>query len=474
MKINYFSKIAMCMPGGGFRAASYSLGMLSFLNKIEMLDKLKSISTVSGGTITGAKYAESVVNKITFDKFFEIQKDWLENGDLLNKSLNNLEDKNLFSYKRQNLINSFSLVYSKFIPLNFGELEEKLKNSNSLKEVIFNSTDFEYGLQFRFRTKPGRFGNGNNEFGKYKHNIQLGDIVAASSCFPGGFEPMSFPNDFMKIDPEHELWGKEPIGLMDGGILDNLGILSYLTGKSNYDTFIVGDAGKDKINGFDFAENSKIKKYISNIFSWWSLLTITVLTGLSYYFNLPLYIFLPLFGILFLLSTLQLVLQLFLTTASDNLNLDKSISLPRNKIGLYIADRLLSLIHMNNSIFLKGTKRSNLKLMYEIKNDKVCHTPVYKFSKETQFNDKLSELGITIPKKLKTLSDYCSQIETTLWFTKKHQRNDAISKLILCGEASCCYSLMESMIKRSKNNYLDLKTNTVFKKLSKEWRKIIK
>ena len=70
----------------------------------------------------------------------------------------------------------------------------------NIENVIFNATDFRSGIAFRFQ----RSWNGKAIIGNYYNhvtskdaeNIMLADIVAASSCFPGGFEPLSFPYDF--------------------------------------------------------------------------------------------------------------------------------------------------------------------------------------------------------------------------------------------------------------------------------------
>ena len=68
--------------------------------------------------------------------------------------------------------------------------------------------------------------------------MRLSDIIASSSCFPSGFEPLSFPADYrndkagnfnkyaddlVRQNPEDY-----PIYLMDGGVYDNQGINSVI------------------------------------------------------------------------------------------------------------------------------------------------------------------------------------------------------------------------------------------------------
>ncbi|MEL7147368.1 MAG: hypothetical protein AAFO69_13425, partial [Bacteroidota bacterium] len=55
-QIELFEDIAICLSGGGFRAAGFSLGILSFLHEVvyrdsTLLQKVHGLSSVSGGTI---------------------------------------------------------------------------------------------------------------------------------------------------------------------------------------------------------------------------------------------------------------------------------------------------------------------------------------------------------------------------------------------------------------------------------------
>ena len=65
-------KIGLALSGGGYRAAAYHIGTLRALHKLNVLDKVDVISSVSGGSITAAYY---VLNKDkgfdTFEKSFK-------------------------------------------------------------------------------------------------------------------------------------------------------------------------------------------------------------------------------------------------------------------------------------------------------------------------------------------------------------------------------------------------------------------
>lgn len=239
-----FASIALTMSGGGFRAAAFALGTVTFLNELlwkecSLLSHVKAISTVSGGTITGIAYAVSISKGEDFTTFFRKSYNLLQSDSVLNEALRILEDDdNLIwnsTHKRRTLINAFSLAYSKMLT------DEKFglfckETIGHLDEVVFNATEFTFAQPFRFQTR-GWLGNKKlNEYdatlGRLKEQLLLSDILAASSCFPVGFEPIIFPHDFMPnstevfkaliTDPRYS----EGIGLMDGGIVDNQGIAS--------------------------------------------------------------------------------------------------------------------------------------------------------------------------------------------------------------------------------------------------------
>ena len=149
-----------------------------------------------------------------------------------------------------------------------------------MKEITFNATEFRNGLAFRFiksENSRARIGNGRVSIPRQEAaKIRVADIVAASSCFPGGFEPLAFPDDFVwpdnqipdavrqAIDRDN---GNSPIGLMDGGIYDNQGIDSLLLAdKRNIEDlglFIISDVDQDKRNLFPYPQSRQTKKRLT-------------------------------------------------------------------------------------------------------------------------------------------------------------------------------------------------------------------
>jgi len=69
-KMTFGNPIKLTMSGGGYRAAAFHLGVLSYLDRMGILHEVDTISTVSGGTITGITYVLALKKKRPFAAFF--------------------------------------------------------------------------------------------------------------------------------------------------------------------------------------------------------------------------------------------------------------------------------------------------------------------------------------------------------------------------------------------------------------------
>lgn len=286
-----FNTIALALSGGGFRSAGYSLGVLSYLQHLQLNDEktdnllqhVKYLSTTSGGTITGAFYAYCNHSNIPFTEYYERLFKFLDGEMLLDKVLAILKTDEDWKNtdKRRNLINSFAKAYDSDLLFNGTEFQVFWNNKESahIEEVCFNTTEFFTGITFRFQTNGNKellnnkpIGNSvvsiesSNEAIASIKRVKLADILAASSCFPAGFEPIIYPNDFSHSnltirdlkeavnidgqsddDAERKFIQKKTFGLMDGGITDNQGLNSLMEAdvnrppEHNFDVVIVND-----------------------------------------------------------------------------------------------------------------------------------------------------------------------------------------------------------------------------------------
>ena len=223
-------RLALSLSGGGYRAAAFHLGVLKFLHRIDLLHNVRAMSTSSGGSITAAFYAHSLARGESFDDFEKRFTAFLRDVDVIDAALAH----------GGKLITGAADVYASFIDSTLSDLQ---RSADHLEELSFNATDFTHGVAFRFvKTQSARVRSGNNYMRvepETAGKIRLADAVAASSCFPGVFEPIVFPDDFA-----HALPAATSVPLMDGGIFDNSGIESLLLirERCDIDAIIVCDA----------------------------------------------------------------------------------------------------------------------------------------------------------------------------------------------------------------------------------------
>ena len=82
--------IAISLSGGGVRAVGFHLGMLEMLERLELLEKVTILSTVSGGSLTGTGYALAQLSGQSFNEFFGNFYEFLPNLNALEKFLQGL------------------------------------------------------------------------------------------------------------------------------------------------------------------------------------------------------------------------------------------------------------------------------------------------------------------------------------------------------------------------------------------------
>ncbi|RYY52705.1 MAG: patatin-like phospholipase family protein [Chitinophagaceae bacterium] len=76
------NEIGLSLSGGGYRATAFHLGTLRKLQSLGILQKVDVISTISGGSITGAYYA---LHKDDFDYFSSSLYDKLLHNNVISK-----------------------------------------------------------------------------------------------------------------------------------------------------------------------------------------------------------------------------------------------------------------------------------------------------------------------------------------------------------------------------------------------------
>ena len=217
--------IGLSLSGGGFRASLFHLGALRRLNELGVLQQIDTISSVSGGSIINAFLACNLRFPLTSPV---PDQDWV---NLISKPFRafcaqNIRRgpilKGLLPWKQ----NSTALadVYDSL--LTRGKMISQLQAQKPL--FVFCSTDLVYGVNWVFsQPKSGDYQTGYRS--PTPADWKLSTAVAASSCFPPVFKPMS-----LNLDPGKLSGGKASgpsrdqnvrgMTLSDGGVYDNLGL----------------------------------------------------------------------------------------------------------------------------------------------------------------------------------------------------------------------------------------------------------
>ena len=149
-----FGNIALCLSGGGYRAASFAFGTLDMLDEMDLLKDVKLFSTVSGGSFTGLTYATWRGENKTFGQFYDDFYNFLLKTNAVQKALDDLYTTPSPSGSTDlSLIRSAAREYSDglFGKRTFGQMLAGVGKDKPFKELIFNATEFRMGNSFRFR-----------------------------------------------------------------------------------------------------------------------------------------------------------------------------------------------------------------------------------------------------------------------------------------------------------------------------------
>ncbi len=519
-----FENIALAFSGGGFRAATYALGVLSYLNKIQFdddIDNLKGhtllqqvtyISSASGGTITNALYSLYNAQGKTFSQIYVKLFETLTGERVLQRALTILSEKKHWekeSLKARNIINAFSVAYDEYIFE--GHTLQSLYHTSvvegNLQEVCFNTTEFYTGLSYRQDMKlvPDtgndpyyKFGNENIFLQRATtQKIKLGDALAASSCFPGGFEPIIFPNDFthaglneeelktaLTMQPqtgdkdEMAFIAEKRFGMMDGGITDNQGLQSmmYADGRrirrettfSPFDFMMVNDVGSYFMAPYVMPRQPKyggITLWGVNWIMTIGFLVAATCIALGFCYHCPL---LELVGglvivipAIFLWFVSWLKNQILGVSKSAVLTLRKSFTekIIRlllqyfTKTPLVVLKQMLlaradSVILLNMSVFMKRIRQLLYNKFYdspEWKNrGKGNHIYDLAFSSDLYRRKNPPPTPFLEPTRdIKIVAQTAYNMGTTLWFDEASMNQQhSMACIIACGQFTTCYNLL--------------------------------
>lgn len=259
-------KIGLALSGGGYRAAVFHLGMLSYMAENELLEKVTHISTVSGGSIV-----MGVIYRLNNFRF-PTSKEYLENVHRqaieFFKKNTLLEDNMKASAVTASATNGLVTLNKKLLTRLKNKTWNLDKDIQDLPDApiwTINATTGETGKSWRFsKEKMGDYMIG---YMKEPH-ISLAQAITASAGFPVAIGPLRLMlNRYGYKTKDKYIPGKgdfprETVTLYDGGLYDNLGTEVFFGANGtqfpeSVDFLMVSDASKP----FD------IKKDMASL--WW-------------------------------------------------------------------------------------------------------------------------------------------------------------------------------------------------------------
>ena len=498
-------KIALTFSGGGYRAATFHLGALSYLHTLKvgestLLEHVVAMSTISGGTITGLRYMLGLTRGEPVDEIFNDLYNFFTQIDLATIAMDNLADYG--EEQCASLIRSMADVYNTelFQGAVLGDLMDKV-NDIHIGHFAANATDFTNGLAFRFQatentgTKPGTTSGygivGNNKIRiprEVARHIRLAEILACSSCFPSGFEPLVFPKDFVLGDSEevkNYVSKIAPFGIMDGGVVDNQGIEPIILAEERMarcagstdgkclDLVIISDVASPYMNAYspsDFSlpksiGNLSLKKLSGRL--WIAGIVATGIVAASYVFTSASFLsgfltalWVLLIGVFIAYSVLKKKLIRIAKSTVIQDSIPSVLNLRFKDIATLVANRISSVLLLVSSVFMKHLRRMGYRSVYQDDTwyNRTMMNGVYELRPGESWISKL-KYG-QLPEYLKPSdaiqqnSQKAASMGTTLWFTQQQKETGMPDSLIAAGQYTICWNLLEYIenIKKDSTN----------------------
>ncbi|WP_455672250.1 patatin-like phospholipase family protein [Phocaeicola sp.] len=500
-------KIGLTFSGGGYRAATFHLGVLTYLDSIKignstLVNHVVALSTVSGGTITGLRYMLGLSRGESVQNVFKELYEFLLNTDLVTSALNNLA--NYKEGQSASLIRTMADIYNNelFEGAVLGDLMDKLEESH-LSRFSANATDFTQGLPFRFQITEeiksasetafeyGFIGNEMNQLPRdVARHIRLSEILACSSCFPSGFEPMVFPRDFElgeSVEVKNCLSKLTSIGIMDGGIVDNQGIEPILLAEQQIkrempdkkdkclDLIIISDVSSPYMEAYEPSNISLPKKIrslslnkISAILGWAEasatvLLVASLFSPIRYTTDVFFVIWFFVTVIWLLYSRIKKTIVKLAKESIIKQSVSSVLNLQVGDIATLVANRISSVVMLTTSVFMKHIRRLEYRRIYDDHNwdNRSITNTVYELRKDERWKSKIEQGKLAedlAPSNLmQENSGKAASMGTTLWFTQEDKDRHVPDALIATGQYTICWNLLEYIekIKKDRHNLND-------------------
>ena len=296
----FTGKVGLALSGGGFRASFFHIGVLAKLAELGVLPFVEVLSCVSGGSIVGAHYYlelrkllgtrtdADLTARDYVDVVWRIHEEFLKGVQrnirtrILAELTTSLQMIARPHYTRTRRLGELyeKLLYSRVddgesdaprwlsalyiqppAATGFNPKWDNWRRANKVPMLVLNATTLNTGHNWQFTASwmgeppsaleseidangrlrrmyyeeaphPYRYAPGS----RLERGVRLGHAVAASSCVPGLFEPLSLPR----------LYPGRVVRLVDGGVYDNQGVSSLL--EQDCTVVLVSDASGQMVS----------------------------------------------------------------------------------------------------------------------------------------------------------------------------------------------------------------------------------
>lgn len=485
--------IGMTFSGGGYRAATFDLGTLSLMNSIRLddghtlLDCVSVLTSVSGGTITAMKYMLARARGQAVDEMVKEVFTFLCTEDLVTDALQQMSAEK--ANRSASAIKMMAGIYDSrlFGGAEIGEIIEHFDRI-PVKDYTALATDFDNSLPFRFRLTEGVMTDGARMsygvFGNQKHSISRslvghitpGEALACSSCFPSGFEPMMFPDDF-KVSQRDDFVADDNkrFGLMDGGIVDNQGIEPLLLAEKRrrkyradktrtdkaLDLVLISDVASPYMEGYTPCEQKisdgvgkltlgRLRNYglIAEAVSA-VLFAVALLLGSNFWTGvmsviLALVTAANVVGMVFKRKMFEAIRKTFVGDRASFISHLKFASLES-----LLMNRAKSILMMSSEVFLKRLRQMSYENIYEDEqwHNRVITSTVYELRPgerwQSRSNNGTLPEGLAPSAAIQQISARAANMGTTLWFTDEDKASGVPQDLFAAGQFTACYNLLQ-------------------------------
>lgn len=287
-------KVGLSLSGGGYRATAFHLGTLRKLYELGVLPKVDVISTISGGSISGACYA---LNKGSFSSFYTNLYEGLQHKSVIRRLLLSTIGLRFLGYfllvvgAGYFLFNPYAWVFpilfaiwiivllkfqfalfpvSKEIEKIYDRFFYENVRLGQLPErplLVIGSTNLQTARPFSFsrswmQDSTYQYLDTPVEF--IARDFPVARAVMASSCVPFAFTPVQIAPHFFKNKEDAKKY--HPV-LVDGGVYDNQGIHKVMQqGAYECKYVITSDAGCGSSGEMKFRNTFSLLMETVNVF----------------------------------------------------------------------------------------------------------------------------------------------------------------------------------------------------------------